>query len=279
MSLTCCIIRKPTSTSAGTAASDGITSTSGASRIVEQEQHAGDDRGQAGAGALADARGGLDVRGVGRDAAGATGGRGDRVDDQDPLGVRRDAVLVEQAGLGADGGHRAHRVEEVGQHQGEDRAAAPTTTPTWSKEPSSDELAERVEVGRVEHVVGPRRDVEAPALGSCRRPRPMSAIASTMIARTVVATIEIRIAPLTLRTHSAITSSQADGEDQRPASRRARRRRRAAPGTVVLAASGMRRHEAGVDEADERDEQADADRDRDLQLASARRGRPPSGSR
>ncbi len=36
ISLTCCIIRKPTRTSAGTAASDGITSTSGASRMVSR---------------------------------------------------------------------------------------------------------------------------------------------------------------------------------------------------------------------------------------------------
>ena len=34
MFLTCCIIRNPTSTSAGTAASDGITATNGASRMV-----------------------------------------------------------------------------------------------------------------------------------------------------------------------------------------------------------------------------------------------------
>ena len=34
MFLTCCIIRNPTSTSAGTRASDGITATNGASRMV-----------------------------------------------------------------------------------------------------------------------------------------------------------------------------------------------------------------------------------------------------
>ena len=44
-----------------------------------------------------------------------------RVDDQDPLRVRRRALLVEQAGLGADRGHRAHGVEEVGEQQREDQ--------------------------------------------------------------------------------------------------------------------------------------------------------------
>ena len=124
MSLTCCIIRKPTRTSAGTAASFGMIATSGAKNVASRNSSAGDHAGQAGAGALADARGGLDVGGVAGDAGRATGGRGERVDDQDPLGVRRDAVLVEQAGLGADGGHRAHGVEEVGEHQREDEQHA-----------------------------------------------------------------------------------------------------------------------------------------------------------
>ena len=37
ISVTCCIIRKPTSTSAGTAASDGMTWTSGA-KIIESRK-------------------------------------------------------------------------------------------------------------------------------------------------------------------------------------------------------------------------------------------------
>ena len=36
MALTCCIIRKPTSTSAGTAASDGIASTIGAKKVASR---------------------------------------------------------------------------------------------------------------------------------------------------------------------------------------------------------------------------------------------------
>ena len=58
---------------------------------------------------------------------------------------------------------------------------------------------------------------------------------------TVVTTIEIRIAPLTLRTHSAITSSRPKHEDQDRPALAAGRRCRAATGTVVSAASGMRR--------------------------------------
>ena len=68
----------------------------------DQEENAGDDRGQAGSRPLSHARGGLDVGGVGRDAAEAARDGGDGVDDQDPLGLRRHAVVVEQAGLGAD---------------------------------------------------------------------------------------------------------------------------------------------------------------------------------
>ena len=42
------------------------------------------------------------------------------VDDEDALAARRVALLVQEAGLGADGDHGAHRVEEVGQQQRED---------------------------------------------------------------------------------------------------------------------------------------------------------------
>src|SRR3546814_9662002 len=87
----------------------------------EQEEKDGNDRGEDGACSLDHTGGRLYVGGVGRDAARTTGDGGDGVDDEDPLGVRRDAFLVVEAGLGTDGSHRAHRVEEVGQQQREDQ--------------------------------------------------------------------------------------------------------------------------------------------------------------
>ena len=121
MSLTCCIIRKPTSTSAGTAASYGMIATSGARRMASEEQQTGHHRRQTGARALADARGGLDVAGVRRD----TGRRRPRPrrPSRRPGSARRSAGCPSSSSrsrLGADRGHRAHRVEEVGQHQRED---------------------------------------------------------------------------------------------------------------------------------------------------------------
>src|SRR3546814_4024826 len=68
----------------------------------DQEEQAGHDRGEAGACSLAHTGGRLYVGGVGRDAARTTGDGGDGVDDEDPLGVRRDAFLVVEAGLGTD---------------------------------------------------------------------------------------------------------------------------------------------------------------------------------
>ena len=72
-------------------------------------------------------------------------------------------------------------------------------------------------------------------------PTPKSPIASTMIASTVVATIEIRIAPLTLRTHSAITRTRPIAKTSDRPAVRAIRSGPSWTGTVVFAASGIRR--------------------------------------
>ena len=45
-------------------------------------------------------------------------------DIRERRGARRHPVRVEETGLGADGGNRAHAVEEVGQHQGEVQQSA-----------------------------------------------------------------------------------------------------------------------------------------------------------
>jgi hypothetical protein len=83
-----------------------------------------------------------------------------------------------------------------------------------------------------------------------------------MIARTVVATIEMRIAPLTLRTHRMTTSTRPSTKTKvgHPLSEAVGAE---LTGTGPVAGAP---HEAGVDEADQGDEQADADRDGDLEL-------------
>ena len=114
------IISAPTMTSAGAAASDGTIWTSGVKNMATRNSRPVDDAGQAGAGAVGDAGGALDVGRVRRDAARAAGRRGEGVDQQDRLRLGQVPVLVEQAALGTDGGHGADGVEEVGDHDRED---------------------------------------------------------------------------------------------------------------------------------------------------------------
>ena len=220
----------------------------------------------------------LDVRRVAGDAGRAAGRGGQRVDDQDPLGVRRVALLVEQAGLGADRGHRAHGVEEVGEQQREDEQRA-ATTPAFCQEPSRLKSPSSDEVGLRDHVVGPARDAEAPAGRRAvdlavspdgerpvpRRPRPSRRRSRAR----VVATIEIRIAPRTRRTYRAIDQQQAEHEHQHRPALELAVRAELRPGPWWSAAR-VRCTKPGVDEADQRDEQADADRDRDLELGRHR---------
>ena len=98
---------------------------------------------------------------------------------------------------------------------------------------------------------------------------PTLATASTMIASTVVTTIEIRIAPLTRRTHSAIDEQQTEREDEhRPAGQGPVGAELDGHGGVVLV--GDAAYDARVDEPDEGDEQSDADRDGHLQLGRHR---------
>ena len=79
-------------------------------------------------------------------------------------------------------------------------SSSAVTTPAFSNEPS------RLNSPRV-----PKSGVSKTSSGQAGVVRPHAfgaPIASTTIASTVVATIEIRIAPLTLRTQSPITSSR-----------------------------------------------------------------------
>ena len=76
---------------------------------------------------------------------------------------------------------------------------------------------------------------------------------------------------------SAVSSRPKHEHQHRPAAQRAVD---AEPDrTVVPAASGMRRTKPASTKSDEGDEQADADADRGLQLRRARRGRPPCATR
>ena len=87
----------------------------------DEEQEAGHDRREPGPATLGDAGRALDVARVRADPGRAADGRGDRVDEQDAADVLGLALLVDEAGLLADRGGRAHRVEEVGEHEAEDR--------------------------------------------------------------------------------------------------------------------------------------------------------------
>ena len=215
-----------------------MASTTGAKKVASRNSSAGDHRGQAGARALADAGGRLDVGRVGRDARGAAGHRGDRVDDQDALRVGRDALLVVEAGLGADGGHRAHRVEEVGEQQreGEEQGGQHADGGEGAEE---GELAEGAEVGHVDEAVE-LGHVERPVARAVLRDRPeVERPPAGRTPATAVARIEIRIAPRTRRTHRAMmrTTPMAKTSTGQPV--------RVPPlpswtGTVVWKASGMR---------------------------------------
>jgi hypothetical protein len=84
--------------------------------------------------------------------------------------VRQHAVLVEQARLLAEPGHRAHRVEEVGQHQrehqqrdGDQRQPGPR---------AERDVADQREIRHAENLLGQRGVAQVPALGvhALRRP-------------------------------------------------------------------------------------------------------------
>ena len=105
-----------------TAASNGTIVTSGVKNIASRNSTPVTTLASAGPGALGDAGRRLDVRRVAtrRDAA-PPAGRGERVDQQD---LAESAAACPSSSsrsrLVADADHRAHGVEEVGEHQRED---------------------------------------------------------------------------------------------------------------------------------------------------------------
>src|SRR5690606_9579810 len=84
-------------------------------------QHADSDGGEARSAPFGDSGGAFDVAGVRTDAGQAADGGAGGVDDQEGSDVGDPSVLVDQVRLFDDGRGRAHRVEEVREHEGEDR--------------------------------------------------------------------------------------------------------------------------------------------------------------
>ena len=226
----------------------------------EQEEHARDDRGQTGAGPLADTGGRLDVARVGADRSSTTGRGGERVDDEDPLRVRRVALLVEQVALRADGDHRAHRVEEVREQDREDEQRR-RDDPDLVEGAQQVEVAEQAELRRGGDGVGHLRDVEPPAgrVDQLTRLVGLRADAEDRLDdhredRRAEDAVEDRAL------HAAHVQrdddEEADDEDeQRPAGEEAADTQLTQGTPFGLA------DEAGVDEADDGDEEADADGD------------------
>ncbi len=87
----------------------------------DQEQDADDHRRQARLSAFRDTGAAFDVAGVRTDTECASHGCAHRVRQQQLADLGNVAFLINQAGLLNDGGRRAHRVKEVGQHECEDR--------------------------------------------------------------------------------------------------------------------------------------------------------------
>ena len=153
MPRTCVIIRKPTTTSAGVAASNGTTSTSGVRNTASRNRKPVTTLAAPVRAPLADAGGRFDVRRVGRRRRGPTRHGSERVDEQHPLHARQLALAVEQSGLRADPDDGAHGVEEVGEHEGEDQQDGGDKTHLGETTEEA-ELAEQRQVGRADDVLG-----------------------------------------------------------------------------------------------------------------------------
>ena len=249
MPLTCCIIRKPTSTSAGTAASSGIAWTTAVRRTSASRNSTPvttEARPVRAPSPTPEADSMYEV--FEETPAGAAGDRGQRVDDQDPLGVGRDALLVVAA---------RPRRRSPSSCPWCRRSRRACSVKTRSRAAMTPIELEGAEAGRTRRACRGRvrrrgrrgsSGRSAPSPAGCRPP-PMAA--STMKATIAVTTIEIRIAALDAAHPQGDQQDQPGGEDEHRPARRARRRCRAAP-----APWSARRRGCGsrtrVDEADQR---------------------------
>ena len=160
-------------------------------------------------------------------------------------------------------------------------SSAAATIPILLERAEQAELAEQPEVGDLDDRARPGRDVEAPAgrVDHLARGVGLAADLDDRLdddrERRWPPTMPMRMAPFTRRISMAMIASRPDDEDEhRPADEEAADAEldRHGPGSACA-------DEAGVDEADEGDEQADADGDGGLELRrdGAEHGLPEAG--
>ena len=212
---------------------------------------------------------GLDVGGVGRDRAGTTGGRRERVDEQDLARMFGGMPSSSSRPASAPIATIVPIVSKKSASISVKTSRTAATTPTLANEPNRLKWPSSPKSGTSTILSGSFGTFRPQPAGltTCRWRRPAApilAIASTMIARTVAPRMRDQdgaLAPCaTIRATIASTG---------------RGRRRATgqpfsvppmPSSTGTGAGAGAADEARVDEADERDEQADADRDRGLEL-------------
>ena len=216
----------------------------------QQEQHADHHRGHARAAAVADARARLDVGGVRRRRDGAAGRGRETVDQQHVADPGQLAFLVQQPGLLPEADGRAHRVEEVRQHDGQDRGdRGPEAEDTEHLEV---EVADEVEVGG-------RHDVRGD-LGDPVRPHELVApddVDDHRDQRAEGDADQDRATHVLRATNAAVRAS---------AMKNTRIRSVVRSGAIVTGVPGADDDDATVHEADDRQEHPDADPDRELQV-------------
>ena len=151
-------------------------------------------------------------------------------------------------------------------------SSAAATNPILPNEPSRENWPSSPKSGISTIVLGQVGTLRPQPVGLTTLPvasvwPPILAIASTMIARTVAPTMPMRMAPFTCRTSMTMIAS-------RPTTKTSIGQPARNPPMPSSTGTGPTRlpHEAGVDQADEGDEQADAHADGGLQLRRGRRG-------
>ena len=247
----------------------------------EQEEHAGDDRGEARTSALPHAGGRLDVGGV------ATRRRPRH--RRWPRWSRRSGCAAALGGVPSSSLRPASApiavivpiVSKKSASSSEKTSSSAASAPpsTEPKAPNRSTSPSGVERRQSDEVAAEGRHAQRPAAGVVGRGRP-----------------EVGDR-LDRRRRGRCWPGSRSGSRRAPCgptgaitSTRPRQKTRTGQPDEVAVGAELHRHgglegvgdagdEPGVDEADQGDEQADPDRDRDLELLRARRGRPPCGSR
>ena len=215
-----------------------------------EKEKAGDDGYPPGTSADADSGGRLDVGRRRRGGGSATGDRAEPVDEERLSDLRQAALLVQVAGRLADADERSHRVEEVRHEEGE--------RPHDGRDER--ELRERVEVEVAE-------ELEVRALVDVARDRGPRCEARVAVGGLVDDRRERRCRDdpdQEVAAHSACSERDRQREPEGRDEDRPRRQR-----TEVDYRCAWH-HDPSALEADERDEEADPDRDRLLQIEGDR---------